>query len=172
LPLRKFPKEQIVPSVETDFLRGGKLQGFVQDEAAAFMGGVSGNAGLFSTTQDVARIAQMWLDKGICGDRRYLSRATCELFTTLKSRDSRRGLGFDKPDTEHTDNSPCSPEAPASVFGHTGFTGTCVWIDPDNELIFVFLSNRTYPSVYEQNNLVRYNIRTRMQQVMYQSILH
>lgn len=172
LPLRKFPKEQIVPSVETDFLRGGKLQGFVQDEAAAFMGGVSGNAGLFSTTQDVARIAQMWLDKGICGDRRYLSRATCELFTTLKSRDSRRGLGFDKPDTKHTDNSPCSPEAPASVFGHTGFTGTCVWIDPDNELIFVFLSNRTYPSVYEQNNLVCYNIRTRMQQVMYQSILH
>lgn len=172
LPLRKFPKEQIVPSVETDFLRGGRLQGFVQDEAAAFMGGVSGNAGLFSTTQDVARIAQMWLDKGICGDRRYLSRATCELFTTLKSRDSRRGLGFDKPDIEHTDNSPCSPEAPASVFGHTGFTGTCVWIDPDNELIFVFLSNRTYPSVYEPNNLVRYNIRTRMQQVMYQSILH
>lgn len=172
LPLRKFSKAQIVPSVEKDFLRGGVLQGFVQDEAAAFMGGVSGNAGLFSTAQDVAKIAQMWLDKGVCGDRRYLSRATSELFTTLKSRDSRRGLGFDKPNTEYADTNPCAPEAPASVFGHTGFTGTCVWVDPDNELVFVFLSNRTYPSVYEPNNLVRYNIRTRIQQVMYQSILH
>lgn len=152
-------------------LRGGPLQGFVQDEAAAFMGGVSGNAGLFSTAHDVARIAQMWLDKGICGDRRYLSRATCELFTTLKSRSSRRGLGFDKPDVERPENSPCTPEAPASVFGHTGYTGTCVWVDPDNELVFVFLSNRTYPSALGPNNLVKYNIRTRMQQVMYQSIM-
>lgn len=171
LPLRKFKKEQIVPSVKDDLLRGGPLQGFVQDEAAAFMGGVSGNAGLFSTAHDVARIAQMWLDKGICGDRRYLSRATCELFTTLKSRNSRRGLGFDKPDVENPENSPCTPEAPASVFGHTGYTGTCVWVDPDNELVFVFLSNRTYPSALGTNNLVKYNIRTRMQQTMYQSIM-
>lgn len=170
-PLHKFKKEQLVPSVEKDLLRGGPLQGFVQDEAAAFMGGVSGNAGLFSTAHDVARIAQMWLDKGICGDRRYLSRATCELFTTLKSRSSRRGLGFDKPDVERPENSPCTPEAPASVFGHTGYTGTCVWVDPDNELVFVFLSNRTYPSALGPNNLVKYNIRTRVQQVMYQSII-
>jgi len=171
-PLHKFKKEQMVPSVGKDLLRGGPLQGFVQDEAAAFMGGVSGNAGLFSTAHDVSRIAQMWLDKGICGDRRYLSRATCELFTTLKSRSSRRGLGFDKPDMEHPENSPCTPEAPASVFGHTGYTGTCVWVDPDNDLVFVFLSNRTYPSALEPNNLVKYNIRTRMQQAMYQSIMH
>lgn len=171
LPLRKFKKAQIVPSVKEDLLRGGPLRGFVQDEAAAFMGGVSGNAGLFSTAHDVARIAQMWLDKGICGDRRYLSRATCELFTTLKSRNSRRGLGFDKPDVEHPENSPCAPEAPASVFGHTGYTGTCVWVDPDNELVFIFLSNRTYPSALGPNNLVKYNIRTRMQQAMYQSII-
>lgn len=171
LPLRKFKKEQIVPSVKEDLLRGGPLQGFVQDEAAAFMGGVSGNAGLFSTAHDVARIAQMWLDKGICGDRRYLSRATCELFTTLKSRSSRRGLGFDKPDMEDPEHSPCTPEAPGSVYGHTGYTGTCVWVDPDNELVFVFLSNRTYPSALAPNNLVKYNIRTRMQQAMYQSII-
>lgn len=171
LPLRKFAKAQVVPTVKDDLLRGESLQGFVQDEAAAFMGGISGNAGLFSTAHDVARIAQMWLDKGICGDRRYLSRATCELFTTLKSRSSRRGLGFDKPDVEHPENSPCTPEAPASVFGHTGYTGTCVWVDPDNELIFVFLSNRTYPSALAPNNLVKYNIRTRMQQTMYQSVM-
>lgn len=171
-PLHKFEKEQIVPTVKADYLRDGPLQGFVQDEAAAFMGGVSGNAGLFSTAHDVAKIAQMWLDKGICGDRRYLSRATCELFTTLKSRSSRRGLGFDKPDVDHLEDSPCAPEAPPAVFGHTGFTGTCVWVDPDNELIFVFLSNRTYPSALVPNTLVKYNIRTRMQQAMYQSIMH
>lgn len=170
-PLRKFAKEEIVPSVKEDYLRGGLLQGFVQDEAAAFMGGVSGNAGLFATAHDVAKIAQMWLDKGVCGDRRYLSRATCELFMTLKSRSSRRGLGFDKPDVDHPENSPCTPEAPASVFGHTGYTGTCVWVDPEHELVFVFLSNRTYPSALGPNNLVRYNIRTRMQQAMYQSLM-
>lgn len=171
LPLNRFEKKQIVPSVESDFLRGGPLQGYVQDEAAAFMGGVSGNAGLFATAHDVAKIAQMWLDKGICGDKRYLSRATCELFTTLKSHSSRRGLGFDKPDVERPENSPCTPEAPEAVFGHTGFTGTCVWVDPENELVFVFLSNRTYPSALSPNTLVKYNIRTRMQQAMYQSIM-
>lgn len=169
-PLRKFGKEQIVPTAEEDFLRGGPVWGYVQDEAAAFMGGVSGNAGLFSSARDVARICQMLLDKGVCGGRRYLTRATCELFTTLKSNGSRRGLGFDKPDTEHPDHSPCAAEAPASVFGHTGFTGTAVWMDPDNGLVFVFLSNRTYPSASDPNRLALLNIRTRMQQAMYQSI--
>ena len=170
-PLRKFRKEQIVPTSSGDFLRGGPVQGFVQDEAAAFMGGVSGNAGLFSTAREVARIHQMLLDKGVCGGRRYLTRATCELFTTLKSEDSRRGLGFDKPDAEHPDHSPCAAEAPSSVFGHTGYSGTAVWVDPDNGLVFVFLSNRTYPLPFERNQLSRLDIRPRMQQAMYQSIM-
>lgn len=171
LPLRKFEKERIVPTVQEDFLRGGPLQGFVQDEAAAFMGGVSGNAGLFSTAHDVGRICQMLLDKGVCGDRRYLSRATCELFFTLKSKDSRRGLGFDKPDMEHPDDGPCAAEAPESVFGHTGFTGTAAWVDPDNGLVFVFLSNRTYPRPFDRKGLMELNIRPRMQQAMYQSLM-
>lgn len=171
-PLKRFPKEQIAPTAEKDFLRGGPLQGYVHDEAAAFMGGVSGNAGLFSTAHDVAVLFQMLLDRGICGDRRYLSRATCDLFIGMKSKSSRRGLGFDKPDTEKQDESPCASEAPASVFGHTGFTGTCVWADPDNDLVFVFLSNRTYPMAYGENNLVKLEIRSRIQQAMYQSLMH
>lgn len=172
LPLEKFNKEQIVPTVEEDFLRGKTaLQGFVEDEAAAFMGGVSGNAGLFSTAHDVACIYQMLLDKGVSGNRRYLTQATCELFTSMKAKDSRRGLGFDKPDIDKPESSPCAAETPASVFGHTGFTGTAAWADPDNRLVFVFLSNRTYPRPFERKNLTKLNIRPRMQQAMYQSLM-
>ena len=170
-PLRKFKKEQIIPTVKEDFLRGGMLQGYVHDEAAAFLGGVSGNAGLFSTAHDVALIHQMLLDKGVCGDRRYLSRATCELFMTMKSRNSRRGLGFDKPDAVRPAKGPCSENTPSSVIGHTGFTGTCAWADPTNELVFVFLSNRIYPNPYLRKNLMRLNIRPSIQQIVYESIM-
>lgn len=169
-PLRHFPKAQIVPTVEEDFLRKGRVQGFVHDEIAAFMGGVSGNAGLFSTAHDVGVIFQMLLDKGVCGDRRYLSRATCDLFINVQSNISRRGLGFDRPDADNTSKSPCAREAPRSVFGHTGFTGTCAWADPDNGLVFVFLSNRIYPRAFDHKNLMKLDIRSRMQQAMYQSI--
>lgn len=171
-PLKRFPKDQIAPTVEDDFLRKMPLQGYVHDEAAAFLGGVSGNAGLFSTTHDVAVLFQMLLDKGVCGDRRYLSRSTCDLFLGMKSKDSRRGLGFDKPDMENVDESPCAPDTPAYVFGHTGFTGTCAWADPENELVFVFLSNRIYPRPFTQTNLMKLDIRSRIQQTMYQSIKH
>lgn len=170
-PLRKFEKSQIVPTVKEDFLRKGPLQGYVHDEAAAFMGGVSGNAGLFAAARDVAQVYQMLLDKGVLGDRRYLTRATCELFLTVKAKNSRRGLGFDKPDMEREASNPCAEEAPASVIGHTGFTGTCAWVDPDNELIFVFLSNRIYPHPFDRKALMQLNIRPRIQQVMYHSLM-
>lgn len=170
-PLRKFKKEQIIPTVKEDYLREGPLQGFVHDEAAAFLGGVSGNAGLFSTTHDVGLIHQMLLDKGVCGDRRYLSRATCELFLTMKSRNSRRGLGFDKPDAVKFSKGPCSENTPSTVVGHTGFTGTCAWLDPTNELVFVFLSNRVYPNPYNRKNLMRLNIRPSIQHIVYESLI-
>lgn len=169
-PTKRFDKNRILPTSARDFVRRIPLQGEVNDEAAAFWGGVSGNAGLFSTAHDVATLFQMLLDKGMCGDRRYLSRATCDLFLNMKSKNSRRGLGFDKPDTNKPDSSPCAPEAPASVFGHTGFTGTAVWADPDNELIFIFLSNRTYPTAFDHKNILKDNIRPRMQQVMYHAL--
>lgn len=169
-PLSSIPVENIVPSVASDFLRGGEVRGRVHDEAAAFMGGVSGNAGLFSTAGEVGAVFQMLLDGGSYGGKRYLSRATCDIFLTMKSKHSRRGLGFDKPDMRNPDHSPCAKESPASVFGHTGFTGTCAWADPENELVFVFLSNRIYPQVYGSTNLMKLDIRTRIQQTMYQAI--
>lgn len=170
-PLQRYAKDEIVPTVKEDFLRKGPVHGYVHDEAAAMLGGVSGNAGLFSTAKEVATIYQMLLDKGVMGDRRYLTRTTCELFLTMKSKNSRRGLGFDKPDAENPENGYCAPETPASVFGHTGFTGTCAWADPDNDLIFVFLCNRIYPNPCERKNLMKLKIRPAIQQTIYQAIM-
>lgn len=170
-PLRRYSKDEIIPTVKEDFLRKGPVHGYVHDEAAAMLGGVSGNAGLFSTAKEVATIYQMLLDKGVMGDRRYLTRATCELFLTMKSKNSRRGLGFDKPDKEKPENGYCAPETPASVFGHTGFTGTCAWADPDNDLVFVFLCNRIYPNPCDRKNLMKLKIRPAIQQAIYQAIM-
>ena len=172
LPLRRYPKEMIAPSVRNDYLRRAcpVLQGYVHDEAAAFFGGVSGNAGMFGSASDVAAVCQMLLDGGMYNGRRYLSEATCQLFTTSVSSTSRRGLGFDKPDLAHVDRSPCAPSAPKEVIGHTGFTGTCAWIDPKNDLVYVFLCNRTYPDVWN-NKLSRMDIRTRIQEVFYEAML-
>lgn len=166
LPLRKVDKREVVPSNKDLFLRKETLQGFVHDESAAFQGGVSGNAGLFSTAEEVAIVYQMLLNGGEWKGRRYLGESTCRLFTTATSKISRRGLGFDKPDTRNPDNSPCAEEVPGCVYGHTGFTGTCAWVDPDRQLIYVFLSNRTYPQAWNPK-LFRLNIRTRIQALLY-----
>ncbi|WP_455590553.1 glycoside hydrolase family 3 N-terminal domain-containing protein [Bacteroides sp.] len=171
LPLRYLLKEQIVPSAVDKFLRKSTLQGYVHDESAAFMGGVSGNAGLFSTAPEVARIYQMLLNDGELDGRRYLSEETCRLFTTETSKISRRGLGFDKPDKKNEPKSPCGGLTPASVYGHTGFTGTCAWVDPDNKLVYVFLSNRTYGTQPWVNKLSRMDIRERIQNVVYESLI-
>ena len=168
LPLRKFKKENIAPTLKRDFLRNGIIQGFVHDPDAALLGGVSGNAGLFANSRDVARVYQMLLNQGELNDKRYLSKETCNLFTTITSANKRRGLGFDKP-TPHMPNSPCCDSAPETVYGHTGYTGTCCWVDPTNKLIYVFLSNRTYPSD-GTNKLARMGIRTKIQEAIYQSL--
>lgn len=170
LPLRRLPKSEIVPSSSDPFLRKTILCGFVHDESAAFQGGVSGNAGLFSNAGEVAKIYQMLLNGGELDGKRYLSRETCHLFTTTVSSKSRRGLGFDKPDSRHPEKSPCGKSAPASVYGHTGFTGTCAWVDPDNRLVYVFLSNRIYPDVWN-TKLMKLDIRTRIQDVIYRSLM-
>lgn len=172
LPLRRFKKDEIVPTVKSDYLRkGAMLQGYVHDESAAFMGGVSGNAGLFSTAYDVAKVYQMLIDGGVYEGKRYLSAETCDLFLTHTSKISRRGLGFDKPDKRNIAKSPCAEEAPAAVVGHTGFTGTCAWADPKNHLVYVFLSNRIYPRAFDHKQLMRLNIRPRIQQIMYQAVM-
>ncbi len=169
-PLRRFEREQIVPTIQKDYLRNRKeLRGYVHDEIAAFMGGVSGNAGLFSNARDVAKVYQMLVDGGQYGGKRYLSLETCQLFMNKKSRISRRGLGFDKPDSA-LGKGPCADEAPMEVVGHTGFTGTCAWADPKNGLVFVFISNRIYPRPFDHKGLMTLNIRPRIQQLMYQAL--
>lgn len=168
-PLTKFPKERIVPTERDDFLRKQLVQGYVHDEGAAFMGGISGNAGLFADANDVAKLCQMYLNLGSYGGERYLSEQTCKVFTQAKSPLSRRGLGFDKPEMRTNKSSPCGPSTPASAYGHTGFTGTCFWIDPDNNLIYIFLSNRVYPK-RSNTELMGMGIRPRIQEAIYGAI--
>ena len=169
-PLQRFQPEQIVPTIQKDYLRGRKeLRGYVHDEIAAFMGGVSGNAGLFSNARDVAKVYQMLADGGQYGGKRYLSLETCQLFMNKKSRISRRTLGFDKPEPT-PGKGPCADEAPKEVVGHTGFTGTCAWADPKNGLVFVFISNRIYPRPFDHKGLMTLKIRPRIQQLMYQAL--
>ena len=166
LPLRRFAKSEIVPSNKDRFLRKETLQGYVHDEASAFFGGLAGNAGLFSTAREVARVYQMLLNGGEIDGKRYLSKETCNLFTTETSKISRRGLGFDKPDMEDPKKGNCASGVPAGVYGHTGFTGTCAWVDPENDLVYVFLSNRIYPNVTNRK-LNQLHIRERIQAAIY-----
>jgi len=168
-PLRKIDTLLIAPTENDQFLKRKIIRGYVHDEAAAFQGGVSGNAGLFSTAGDLAKVAQMFLNDGVYGNERYISSKTCRLFTESKSPDSRRALGFDKPDNTNKSNSPCGLLAPDEVYGHTGYTGTCFWIDPVNKMFFIFLSNRTYPT-RANNNLSTLNIRTRIQDAIYRAM--
>lgn len=168
-PLRVMDTLQIVPTENDQFVRRQLLRGYVHDEAAAFQGGVSGNAGLFSNANDLAKVLQLFLNQGSYGSEQYLSTETCRLFTQSKSPTSRRGLGFDKPAVGTNKSSPCSSLTPPSTYGHTGFTGTCFWVDPDNQLIYIFLCNRVTPSRVN-SKLSRLDIRTRIQDAIYKAI--
>ena len=169
LPLRKIDRLSIAPTENDEFLRNQILIGYTHDETGALLGGVSGNAGLFSDANDMAKLLQLFLNFGEYGGERYLSKETIRLFTQTKSSISRRGLGFDKPDTVNPQNSPTSSSAPASTYGHTGFTGTCFWVDPDNHLIYIFLSNRVYPS-RTHKQLMEMNIRPQIQSIIYEAL--
>lgn len=145
-PSERLPKNQIAPTEKDTYLRKQTLRGYVHDEMADFLGGVSGNAGLFANADDIAKICQMWLNNGSYGGVEIMSPETVELFTKTVSPTCRRGLGFDKPDVNNPDNSPTTELANASTFGHLGFTGTVFWVDPDNDMIVVFLTNRVNPT--------------------------
>lgn len=167
LPLKTHKREEVAPTLKLDLIRKQSIQGYVHDMDAALLGGVSGNAGLFASAGDVAAIYQMLLNGGVKDGIRYLSPQTCKLFTTTTSASGRRGLGFDKP--AFGKSSPCSVSTPRAVYGHTGYTGTCCWVDPLNKLVYVFLSNRTFP--YDGvNKLAKTGIRTKIQDVIYQSM--
>ncbi len=168
-PLQQYSKSDIIPTACNDYLRRHDLCGYVFDEAAAFMGGVSGNAGLFSTAEEVGQLFQMLLNGGEWNGKRYLSEETCRLFTTEKSAKGHYGLGFDKPNRPEPLASNCSPSTPESAFGQLGSTGTCVWADPSNRLVYVFLSNRVCPNSW---NSAMYELKMRrsIQEVIYQSM--
>ena len=168
-PLEQHPEEMIAPTEDDPFFRRQHLRGYVHDEGAALFGGISGNAGLFSNSNDLVKLSQMLLNGGSYGGEQLLSRETVRLFTTMKSSVSRRGLGFDKPDPGNSKLSPTSPTTPVEVYGHTGFTGTSFWIDPVNNMIYIFLSNRVNPS-RAPNRFSTLSIRERVQEEIYQAI--
>ncbi len=160
----------IAPTERDDHYRHRLVRGVVHDENAYAMGGVSGHAGLFSTADDLAKILQMLLNGGTYNGKRYLKKETIEMFNQrhFAMQGCRRGLGFDKP-LMHSTGGSCCDEASQNSYGHTGFTGTMVWADPDCGLIYVFLSNRVYPNA-TPNKLAQMNIRTQIQSELYKSL--
>lgn len=170
-PLWHFKASQIPPTEKDTVFRRQLIDGDVHDPAAAMLGGVAGHAGLFSDASDLAVLMQMLLWKGEYGGRRYISKATVEEFTRVQFplNHNRRGLGFDKPALDRNQEGPCSGDASPQSFGHSGFTGTFVWADPAEQLVYVFLSNRVYPDA-ENSKLVKLGIRTNIQQVIYSAI--
>jgi CubicO group peptidase (beta-lactamase class C family) len=160
----------IAPTEYDTHYRNWLVQGVVHDENAYAMGGVSGHAGLFSTADDLAKILQMLLNGGTYDGHRYLKPETIDLFNTryYERQGCRRALGFDKPLLKGTGGSACG-EASQKSYGHTGFTGTMVWVDPESNMLFVFLSNRVYPSP-KTNKLASMNIRTQIQSELYKSV--
>jgi CubicO group peptidase (beta-lactamase class C family) len=170
-PLTRFNKNMLVPTEDDLLFRHQQLRGYVHDERAAMFGGISGHAGLFGNALDLAKLFQMMLNNGEYGGERYISEQTIKLFTRdrLGIEGNRRGLGFDKPETDVTKPSPACLSASAESYGHTGFTGTMVWVDPAYDLIFIFLSNRVYPDA-TNNRLIEMNVRTNVQQMVYNAL--
>lgn len=170
-PLEKFPVSRIVPTEVDNYFRYQVIQGYVHDMGAAMQGGVGGHAGLFSNANDVAKIMQMYLQGGYYGGERFLEERTIEKFNKCYFCDKqvRRGVGFDKP--QFDEKGPTCGCVSRKSFGHSGFTGTYTWADPEEEIVYVFLSNRTYPSA-TNTLLVRSALRTRIQQAIYDSIIN
>ena len=171
LPLSKFKKSSIIPSEKDNYFRNQLLHGYVHDMGAAMLGGVGGHAGLFSNSNDIAKMMQLYLQKGFYGGKRYFDSETFDKFNKRYYSDEkvRRGLGFDKPQLDSTVMATCGCVSEES-FGHSGFTGTYTWADPVSEIIYVFLSNRVFPTM-ENYGLVKENIRTKIQQIIQEAIL-
>ncbi|MEI6139745.1 MAG: glycoside hydrolase family 3 N-terminal domain-containing protein [Mariniphaga sp.] len=174
-PLQKFQYDQVVPTEYDSLYRRRLVHGTVHDESAAVFGGVAGNAGLFASANDLAKLVQMYVQYGTYGGKQYLKKSTLETFNTVQypQTKNRRALGFDKPLIDNQkynkhDAYPCQSATPES-FGHSGFTGTFFWADPTNGLIYIFLSNRVYPT-RANNQISDLNVRTEILQVMYEEI--
>ena len=170
-PLEKFDKNGIAPTEVDNYFRHQVVQGYVHDMAAAMEGGIAGHAGIFSNAMDVAKMMQLFLQKGNYGNKQYFSEKTFDAFNTsyYSSEGVHRGLGFDKRIGKDGSTCACVSE---SSFGHTGFTGNIAWVDPETEIVYVFLSNRTYPEVSsEGNKLSKEKIREDIQQIIQEAIV-
>ncbi|MDP3314227.1 glycoside hydrolase family 3 N-terminal domain-containing protein [Lutibacter sp.] len=170
-PLIKIAKSQIIPSEKDTYFRYQTLQGYVHDMGAAMLNGIGGHAGLFGNANDVAKIMQMYLQKGYYGGHRFLKPETLDKFNQRYYAEEgvRRGVGFDKPQLDPTIKATCGCVSDAS-FGHSGFTGTYTWADPESEIVYVFLSNRVYPTM-DNTTLVTLNVRTQIQQYIQDAII-
>ncbi|WP_221260032.1 glycoside hydrolase family 3 N-terminal domain-containing protein [Flavobacterium okayamense] len=169
-PLRKFSKNEIIPTEIDNYFRYETIQGYVHDMAAAMQGGVGGHAGVFANSLDVAKMMQMYLQQGNYGNHQFISKETFNKFNTCYycKDDNRRGVGFDKPQLGKS--GPTCGCVSMTSFGHTGFTGTMAWADPEKEIVYIFLSNRTFPEA-KTNVLSRENIRENIQKIIYESIV-
>ena len=165
----KFDLRMVVPSEEDRYFRRQKVHGYVHDMGAAMLGGVSGHAGLFSNATDLAAIFQTYLQRGQYGGKRIFPSEVVNEFITRHPKSTRRGIGFDMLETNPRRKSNIAPEASLNTFGHLGFTGTSAWADPDHNLIYVFLSNRTYPSMYNYK-LGKMDTRLKIQRVIYKAL--
>jgi len=167
-PRDYYPKDNIVPSEIDSYFRYAKLQGFVHDMGAAMQGGIGGHAGLFGNSEDIAKMMHLFLSKGKFGDTEIFSSSNFDLFNKRHFKGNRRGIGFDKRQLDKETNSACECVSDES-FGHSGFTGTYAWADPEDNLIYVFLSNRTFPSM-ENKKLIENNIRTEVHRLIKNSL--
>jgi beta-N-acetylhexosaminidase len=168
LPLLRFSTKRIAPTEKDVLFRKSLLIGVVHDQGAAMHGGTAGHAGLFGTATDLAKLGQMLLQEGTYGGLQYYKPETVKLFSQKQFASNRRGLGWEKPAVGSW-NTPTSIYSSPKTYGHTGFTGTCIWIDPEFDLVYIFLSNRVHPDM-TNNKLLSANIRSRIQDVIYQSI--
>ncbi len=170
-PRNRFQMECLVPTETDNYFRQQTTRGDVHDEGASMFGGVAGHAGLFSNAYDLSLLYQMLLNGGELNGERYLKPETIQLFTAYNSKVSRRGLGFDKPEKDNKIRREPYPSSLASpqTFGHTGFTGTCVWVDPATDLVYIFLSNRVYPT-RNNNKLGQMLIRGKIQDALYRAL--
>lgn len=169
-PLKHFELDQIIPTEYDMVWRKQLIQGYVHDQGAALMGGVGGHAGLFGNASEVAKFMQMYLNGGNYGDTKLLNTETINRFNTCYycEEEVRRGVGFDKPQLD--DIGPTCGCLSLESFGHSGFTGTYTWADPDKEIVYVFLSNRIYPDM-DNKKLIEENIRTEIQRIIYEYVL-
>ena len=169
-PLDKYNGEDLVPTENDKLFRKQILRGYVHDPASAMFGGVAGHAGLFSNAQELAVLFQMLLNNGQYNGTRFFKQSTIDYFTRRHGFKSRRGIGFDKRENNPGNIMNLTEEVSLQAFGHTGFTGTCVWVDPKYNLVYIFLSNRIYPD-QENRTLISGNYRTEIQKKIYQSII-